>query len=545
MLDKDLFWSLPGPSLFVTKVTETAMSTGMVAVVAPSYRPPGMAEAIIEALEASGVLPVHRVTTRAAGSAVAQVGLAAGLSATTMRSVTGFFDLPELRGCAFEIGGLRTADWSNWMPFFRSFASERRRRKDGMLLPVLVVFVPPDLPSADLDRLFPGAVMAWRERVSSFDIRTYVAGLMGRSPADDLLQRSATEVAIGLAGYDPILADVLCRAAPEAAIDPWEMLHEQYAAYADLHPHWSNGLVDNVDGQPFVHTAALVAAGDRYAFNVRRWRAVSGPVMDFNAMVCRHFADRYAAALESHLPFTAPTAFTPKVIHHRYGLENRHLRGCLEGVLSGDDDQFLRAAARARNDVAHNEVPNASLIRRLAAAWPAYAVADPPGARGWWWPRCRQRLVVLVGPSGAGKSTHAAQNYPAEEIVSTDAIRLEMYGSLEVSGSQEAIFATAEERLIDRLSKGENAVFDATNIQQRHRLRAVDLVPEDMEVQYVVIDRPIEVKRAHGGWRNQRPGLIDGHSDMFRSSLANILAGDGRRNVKVFDIREATARTAA
>ena len=52
---------------------------------------------------------------------------------------------------------------------------------------------------------------------------------------------------------------------------------------------------------------------------------------------------------------------------------------------------------------------------------------------GWEWPRCGQKLVVLVGPSGAGKSTWAARNYDAGSIVSSDAIREHIFGSLDAA----------------------------------------------------------------------------------------------------------------
>lgn len=543
MIDEALFWSLGGPSSFVRYVVETANRTGYVAVQLPDYHPPGLVGAVVAGLEEAGVAPVHHVAGQARGSAVHRMATAAGVAGASMRSVGAFFDVPALRGSAFLVDGVRRADWAVWAPFFRSFVAERRRRRDGILLPSLVAVIPPETPRGDVERLFPGAIVPWRDRVSSFDIRTYVNSRVGRTRGSDLVEAAATEVAIALAGYDPVLAHVLSAVEPEAAIDPWELLRRQYASAPGAHPHWGNGLVDHVDGQVFVHTAALVAANDRRAFDVRRWRAVSGPVLDFNGMACRHFADAYADVIAARLPYEVQTPIGPKRIEHRYGLENRHLRDLLAGTLSHADDNFLKAAAKARNDVAHNNVPDPSLVSRLAKAWPAYATRVPSEARGWFWPRCGQRLAVMVGPSGGGKSRYAREHFPTEEIVCTDDIRMELFGSLDTPGKQAEVHETAAARVVERLSRGDGAVMDATNILRRDRLRVVNLVPPDIEVVYVVVDRPMDTKRADGGWRNDRPGLLEGHAETFAAELEAILAGDGQTNVKVLDTRENRKQT--
>ena len=104
--------------------------------------------------------------------------------------------------------------------------------------------------------------------------------------------------------------------------------------------------------------------------------------------------------------------------------------------------------------------------------------------------------VAIIGPSGSGKSTWIRNNHPAGHVVSTDDIRMELNGTLANTGPQERVFQVAFRRITSRLARGESVAFDATNIKKADRMRVLDLVPPDIEVVYVVIDRPMEAKRA-------------------------------------------------
>jgi hypothetical protein len=536
MIDERAFWSLGGPAGFVREVVERVGAEGAVAVRVPGYHPPGLADALSAGFEEAGLVPLHRVRSDARGSAVHRMATAAGVTGGGMRTVGAFFDQPALRGSVFMVDATKLSDWATWGPFLRSFGSERRRRRDELLMPGLVALVPTDAAPADVERVFQGAEVRWEGRVSSFDVRTYVSGRLGKASDSSLADRVAREVAIALAGYDPVLAHALCAMDTATAIDPWDALRAQYGAAADTHPHWGNGLVDTVDGDVFVHTASLIAAGDRRAFDLRRWRAVSGPVLDFNAKACRHFADTHAAELDRHLPYSAATNFLTKTVTDRHGLENKHIRDCLGPKLPYDDQQFLKGAARARNEVAHNVVPETSLLTKLSAAWERYG-ADLSGSRGWDWPRCGQTLVLTVGPRGGGKSTHVEATYPEADVVRADDLRVARHGSLDGGNHAKDVSDAVAERIVARLSRGDSAVLDGTNLKAGERTKVLNLVPPDLEVVYVVVDRPLADKKRDCGWQRERLGLLEHQTAEFEGELASILAGDGRPNVRVTDLR--------
>ena len=79
---------------------------------------------------------------------------------------------------------------------------------------------------------------------------------------------------------------------------------------------------------------------------------------------------------------------------------------------------------------------------------------------------------------------------------------------------------------------------DATNFRRPDRPTIVDLAPLDIQVIYEVVDRSLAEKLATGDWRLEQEELIQGHDELFQIELPNILAGDGRPNVEVTDLRQ-------
>lgn len=152
------------------------------------------------------------------------------------------------------------------------------------------------------------------------------------------------------------------------------------------------------------------------------------------------------------------------------------------------------------------------------------------------------KLTLLVGPSGAGKSTYAKNKYKPSEVVSSDDIRDSLCGDFKDQSKNDEIFAALHALIKVRVENGLNTVVDATNIRNKDRLAIVDLVPNFVDVEYVVLDREMKFKIRDGGWRNDvvfKDGLtlLKKHDMTFKSNLNDILAGDGRSNVTVVDMR--------
>lgn len=105
-------------------------------------------------------------------------------------------------------------------------------------------------------------------------------------------------------------------------------------------------------------------------------------------------------------------------------------------------------------------------------------------------------FVCMVGLPGSGKSTYAkkfAEKYDAV-IVSTDAIRKELYGGEAVQGDGKEVFGIAYDRINRALQAGKWVVFDATSITAKSRRKVLSRISWYKGVKKVVfIATPLDV----------------------------------------------------
>jgi predicted kinase len=92
-------------------------------------------------------------------------------------------------------------------------------------------------------------------------------------------------------------------------------------------------------------------------------------------------------------------------------------------------------------------------------------------------------LLLLIGLPGSGKSTLAAtllQQSSARSLISTDAIRSQLFGDAAVQGSWQKVWREVEsqfQQAVQQISAGEiqAAIYDATNSVRRQRRAAIAL----------------------------------------------------------------------
>ena len=99
------------------------------------------------------------------------------------------------------------------------------------------------------------------------------------------------------------------------------------------------------------------------------------------------------------------------------------------------------------------------------------------------------KLYTMVGIPGSGKSTIANQ-IPNAIIISSDAIRKELYGAEEIQGNGKQVFDLVYKRIGEELAKGHDVVFDATNLTPKARNAVFRFTAEHIAV---FVNTPLDV----------------------------------------------------
>jgi predicted kinase len=158
---------------------------------------------------------------------------------------------------------------------------------------------------------------------------------------------------------------------------------------------------------------------------------------------------------------------------------------------------------------------------------------DEPGASQY---AGQTLLHMLVGPCGAGKSTYAAEQYQPHEVISSDALRMQLYGDYGHAPEALArVWKYAHGLIRARLDSGVLTVLDATNLDHEDRARVLDLLPRGVFARYIVIDRDLGLKIAQRGWRSEE--LVLKQHRLFRKEEKAIIVGDDHPYVTVQDKR--------
>lgn len=98
-------------------------------------------------------------------------------------------------------------------------------------------------------------------------------------------------------------------------------------------------------------------------------------------------------------------------------------------------------------------------------------------------------FYMMMGLPGSGKSTKAKQIAEKEDaiIISSDAIRKELYGNEEIQGDNNKVFNIMLKRTIEYLSAGKNVVYDATNLKRKNRNHVLEAVSRCCFHKYIII----------------------------------------------------------
>lgn len=91
------------------------------------------------------------------------------------------------------------------------------------------------------------------------------------------------------------------------------------------------------------------------------------------------------------------------------------------------------------------------------------------------------QFILLIGLPGSGKSTLAKRlltESPWRQVISTDAIRGQLFGNQAFQGSWLLISREIQRQFQQAVAAGATTIYDATNAQRRHRREVIALAYE-------------------------------------------------------------------
>ena len=152
------------------------------------------------------------------------------------------------------------------------------------------------------------------------------------------------------------------------------------------------------------------------------------------------------------------------------------------------------------------------------------------------------KLILLIGLPGSGKSTlasHLLAQYPGSQLISTDAIRSQLFGAPEVQGSWLLVWRQVHRQMHQAVEQSSLAIYDATNAVRRYRRDAIALARTTgfTEVIGLWLDTPLSlclernaqrdrivpeevIWQMHASLRHTPPSQQDGFDYLIRYSSA-------------------------
>ena len=147
-------------------------------------------------------------------------------------------------------------------------------------------------------------------------------------------------------------------------------------------------------------------------------------------------------------------------------------------------------------------------------------------------------VVLLVGAAGAGKSTFAGRHFPAEAVISSDAVREAILGDGADQTANDRVFAAVHQALDTRLAAGRLVVIDATNLTAAGRRAIRERAARfDAPVVVIVLAPPAEVVHRQNARRPGRrvpDGVVSRHLAALESLLRRgLLQAEGYAEVVI------------
>lgn len=537
---QQLWWTQPGPANVIAKIVQSvARKRRAICLSAPDPRPAGLSVAIERKLREDLSLACVFLNVSDEDQTQAIPHLLAGLlnvPAVEIGSVSDFASHPGLADEVLIVEGIERVHLRRWSLFLRQLLAEPVG--EALVGPVVLLLLPAGLSREELTSLCgPAEVISTLGMTDRYDCASYIAGIGGR-PTQDLLSRVGHATTIEVAAWSREMIEKMIIWDPADQIDPFPLLAREAAGSSHPYPCWENGLVDYWDDEPAAHPVAAIKHGLHDHVRRRLWTAQASVLLPFTHRILRALISKYRHVLAKQISPQNPLRKSSNgrnfEITDFWRIEFYDFKRLTEHLLTQQEANLVRIAGWTRNKVAHKDLIDSSGISLFSEHYEVNREALDCDIPGWNWPRCGQTMTLTVGPSGAGKSKWSAEQ--GIDVVSSDEIRKEHSSDGELPGDQTDIFHRVRSRSSRILREGRDVIVDAMHVEPEHRIRQVSIAPPDLNIRYVIIDRPLEEKQRDAGWRAKK-GTVEQYHKTFATQLPAALTGDGRQDIQIVDLR--------
>jgi hypothetical protein len=358
---QQLWWQLPGPNQFVLQVVQDVRDGKNVVLCLPEYAPGGLAYAIRSVLDDGdgwlwytldihghdSVEPAHVLYSRFVPEAPSDA----------IRNGKTLSQEETFAGKILWLEGLTANSWPAWKAFLTDY--EHACRSCSLFERTL--FCVPLTGMLPLDPPAENVCLShhpWRGVVNRLDMLLFTSNLFQDRRMPAFQKRVVTSVVANLALWDPAVAERFTSEDLEHILHPVSILQE-IARERGWHPIagklppclWSRGMVDLMEGEESVHSAALALADIQGTIRRRIWSAEVGVMLPFVEERRQEILAHLAGVLR--VPFT--TRFG-EVISDVHDLEIGHIENQLitNGIkVHPDIRRLVQQLREIRNCLSH------------------------------------------------------------------------------------------------------------------------------------------------------------------------------------------------
>lgn len=357
------FWLyLPGAVAFLDDISRSLRSGNNVVLCLPQY-PPGSLRTVLikqfleethrtwyvlETSELNSYSPIEYLIRRFLGEH----------ASSTQRRVEDLVKSERFRDLYFWVTFSSAQEWSKWKAFLVEYQHSCQTIPNycrSLFLFELVGELATSPPPSNAGVM----IHHWRDFLDLLDMEIYVSLLFQEVNLPSLKKRVLRSVLSELAQFDPHLVDFFRQTATfDEILAPSEKLlqfaiQRQWKALAipseDETRRWATGMVNVMNSEKKVHSAALVMEGNEREILSRIWSGELKILFPFIEEQRRLLVSKYRSVLQ--LPHQTPS----REITQFEDLELSHIREQLQNIvgISPDTRTKIRQLCEIRNRLAH------------------------------------------------------------------------------------------------------------------------------------------------------------------------------------------------